>query len=517
MTADRPALHSFLTLSASRSPDGTAVIDPTGHSLSYSELDRHSDGVRDYLVSVGVKPGDRVAFCLWKSTDSIVSMYGIMKAGAAYVPLDPSAPASRNAYIAANCGVKALITESSLSESLVAELANTDTVTHLVTLRDREQSSRFESIGSSSVAATVSPNPDDLAYILYTSGSTGTPKGVMITHRNAVSFVDWCSETFEPTPADRFSSHAPLHFDLSIHDVHVCIKHGGTLAIIDEETGKNPMKLARFIAERKISIWYSTPSILALLAEFGRLETLQFPALRMVLFAGEVFPIKHLRAIKRLWAQPRYFNLYGPTETNVCTYLEIPSVVPPERGTPFPIGPACSHYEAKVVNENDQDVVPGTEGELLMHGAAVSPGYWQLPDKTAESRTHDAAGKLWYRTGDIVVEDEHGVYEYRGRRDRMIKKRGYRIELGEIETCLYQHEHIEEVAVVAVAPNDGDTRIVAFYKPVADNRLSLIALKSFCAGRLPAYMVPDGFTALEQLPRTSTDKVDYQSLMRSID
>ena len=213
--------------------------------------------------------------------------------------------------------------------------------------------------------ASFELSPDDLAYILYTSGSTGKPKGVMLSHQNALSFVDWCSEVFEPGEIDRFSSHAPFHFDLSILDIYVSIKHGATLVLVEEEIGKDPIRLAALISDKRISIWYSTPSILSFLAQYGKLDQYEFPDLRLVLFAGEVFPIKHLRMLKDLLPKPRYFNLYGPTETNVCTYFEIPATIPEDQTKPFPIGEACSHYRIRVVDEQGQDVGIGQMGELI--------------------------------------------------------------------------------------------------------------------------------------------------------
>jgi non-ribosomal peptide synthetase component F len=215
---------------------------------------------------------------------------------------------------------------------------------------------------------------DNLAYILYTSGSTGNPKGVMVTHQNALSFINWCSEVFKPGESDRFSSHAPFHFDLSILDIYVSIKHGSALVLVGEEIGKDPMRLAPLIADKKISIWYSTPSILSFLAQYGKLDQYGFPNLRLVLFAGEVFPVKYLRMLKDILPRPRYFNLYGPTETNVCTYFEIPSTIPDNHKKPFPIGKACAHYRIKVVDEQGQEVGNGQMGELIA-GPGVMQGY----------------------------------------------------------------------------------------------------------------------------------------------
>jgi amino acid adenylation domain-containing protein len=361
-------------------------------------------------------------------------------------------------------------------------------------------------------AQTVYPAPDALAYILYTSGSTGKPKGVMLSHENAVSFVDWCSEVFEPQPEDRFSSHAPFHFDLSILDLHVPLKHGATIVLIGEDAGKDPQGLANLIADERISCWYSAPSILALLAQHGGLDTLDLRALRLVLFAGEVFAVKHLRTLTRQVPHPRYFNLYGPTETNVCTFYEVRLPVPDERTAPYPIGKVCSHLEGQVVDEAGQPAKDGEEGELCITGRGVMQGYWAMAEQTAQGFLVEPDGRRWYRTGDIVGKDNDGNYLYRGRRDRMVKRRGYRVELGEIEACLYRHPSIREAAVVALPDADAGLRIRAFLSCRDTKRPSLIELKRFCAENLPLYMLPDQFSWLDALPKTSTDKVDYQRL-----
>ena len=509
-------LHEVLTRSALRHPGRVAVREPGG-AVSYRELDQLSDRVRDRLAILGVAPGDRVGIHLRKSIDSVATIFGILKRGAAYVPVDPLAPASRNGYILADCSVKALVVEEARRAEVVAEMERLGSVPRVLATDGvgggAPLAAALDRQGPASPAATADSGPDDLAYILYTSGSTGKPKGVMLSHRNATSFVGWCSETLAPVADDVFSSHAPFHFDLSILDLYTPLSHGATLVLIPEDTGKEPLALAQLIARERITVWYSTPSILGLLVQYGKLESQDCSPLRTVLFAGEVFPIVHLRALKRLWPWPRYLNLYGPTETNVCTWYEIPSLVPPDRGEPYPIGKVCSHLEALVVDGHGQPVREGEEGELCIRGPGVTRGYWNLPEQTARAFLERPDGSRWYRTGDLVAR-ERGDFKFLGRNDRMVKKRGYRVELGEIEAALYRHPAMREAAVVAVPDPDGGLTVRAHLATRDGGRLSIIELKRFCASLLPVYMIPDRFVFQAELPKTSTDKTDYQRLIQ---
>ncbi|HTS55834.1 MAG TPA: amino acid adenylation domain-containing protein [Burkholderiales bacterium] len=515
------ALHDILEDSARRDPERTAVEESTADraSITYAELTRLSDRVRDRLHRLGVGAGQRVGVYQRKSIDGVASFFGILKTGSAYVPVDPSAPPARNAYIFNNCSVAAVIAERRFEERLRAEMSALGPVPPLLLLDDvgggrglAAALQREDHRDPAPSTQTVTPDRDDLAYILYTSGSTGKPKGVMLSHHNAVSFVDWCSEIFQPHASDRCSSHAPFHFDLSILDIYMSLKHGATLVVIGEEIGKDPQGLAQLIAERRLTVWYSAPSILAFLAQYGGLGQRDLSALRMILFAGEVFAVKHLRTLQRFVPHARYFNLYGPTETNVCTYYEVPGMVPEERTEPYPIGRRCSHLQTQVVDPDGVVVAQGAEGELCVAGAGVMQGYWNLPENTARGFLTDAEGRRWYRTGDIVVEAPDGNYTFFGRRDRMVKRRGYRVELGEIEAGLYKHSLVREAAVVAVPDTESGVRIKAYLSCREGKRPSLIALKTFCAENLPAYMIPDVFAFVDALPKTSTDKVDYQRL-----
>jgi amino acid adenylation domain-containing protein len=514
---DTRALHQLLDISASRFPDNVAVEEAESGSIHYRELASLSDRVRDRLLELRVGPRDRVGICMRKSGDAVALIFGIMKAGAAYVPADPTAPASRNAFIFHNCAVKVLIVEEQLAEALHLEFSKVGFAPEIIVLEGTgggipltKALDRLDAVSPASLMPSAAPDPNCLAYILYTSGSTGRPKGVMLSHGNAACFIDWCSDVFQPNERDRFSSHAPFHFDLSILDIYVSLKHGATLLLVEEQLGKEPARLAPWIAEKKISVWYSAPSILSLLAQVGKLEQHNYSSLRLVLFAGEVFPIKYLKLLKSLWPQPQYFNLYGPTETNVCTFYEVPRLIPESQTEPVPIGKTCPYCEPLVVNGAGAEVARGAEGELCIAGTSVMQGYWSLPENTAEAFLL-GRDRRWYRTGDIVVELPDGNYKFLGRRDRMIKKRGYRIELGEIEVALYRHPDIKEAAVLAF-PDADSVPIKAFTSTRDGSKLSIIELKKFCSEHLPLYMVPDIFCSLESLPKTSTDKIDYQQL-----
>ncbi|MCK6456333.1 MAG: amino acid adenylation domain-containing protein [Phycisphaerae bacterium] len=513
-------LHQLLDRSAEAFPTHIAVEESASGSMTYAQLAQLSDRVRDRLIHLGVKPGDRVGIMAHKSADTLASLFGIMKAGAAYVPVDPTAPAERNAYIFQNCSVRAVVVEQDYLPRLQAEFAATGFQPHLIAIAGtgagrplREALDGLDGVDRAAPTASVRVDSSDLAYILYTSGSTGRPKGVMLSHANAAAFIDWCSSVFAPEHSDRFSSHAPFHFDLSILDIYVSIKHGATLVLVEEGLGKDPVRLAPWISQKRISVWYSVPSILGLMAQFGKLDQHDYSALRLILFAGEVFPIKHLRQLKSLVPGPRYFNLYGPTETNVCTWHEVPRTIPENQAEPVPIGRTCSSCHALVVDADGREVARGREGELCISGGTVMQGYWNLPEQTKNAFLTGRDGR-WYRTGDIVVERPDGGFQYLGRRDRMVKKRGFRIELGEIEAALYRHPQVKEAAVVALPSEDG-VRIKAFVSTSGGERISIIALKTFCSEHVPLYMVPDVFEQREALPKTSTDKIDYQSLMRA--
>lgn len=513
------ALHQLLERAAEVDPAKEAVRC-AGRSLTYAELDRAANAVAGALIDGGVRRGDRVGLFLPKSVEAVASVYGVLKAGAAYVPMDPKAPVIRAATIAGDCTVSAVVTTAGRAPSLLAGLGPHSPGLLLLT-GDEELADPLPVPSVTYAEATADRSParpsvsaidTDLAYILYTSGSTGRPKGVMLTHRHALTFVKWCAAKIGTGPEDRFSNHAPFHFDLSVFDLYVSAYGGATVSVVPEATAYFGADLAAFIRGEDITVWYSVPSALMLLSRAAEAGSL--PSLRAVVFAGEVYPTKHLRSLRSLVPDAALWNLYGPTETNVCTYYRVDEL--PEDDRPIPIGRACENTDVFALREDDAVAGVGEEGELYVRGSLVMKGYWGRPDRTAEVLVQNPVApgvpELVYRTGDLVRLRPDGDYDFFGRRDHQVKSRGYRIELGEIEAALHAHPGILEAVAVAVPHEEWGKAIVAYVVPRDDASLTENEVKQHVARLLPRYMVPARVEVVSGLPRTSTGKADRTRL-----
>lgn len=491
-------LKDLLILSAKHTPDALAIKGPDG-SMTYGELDHLANRIARALVELGVRSDDRVGIWLDKSVHAVAAMQGALRLGAAYVPLDPLAPASRTCTILGDCAMRALVSTRERAETVL-----TDDIEHVACLYadGAGPGLHWDDLLSFSDEPIKGPAAgyDDLAYILYTSGSTGKPKGVCISHRNALAFIHWAAEELQATPADRFSNHAPFHFDLSVLDLYVAFQTGACVSLIPDGMSYVPRRLVDFILQENITIWYSVPSALTLMMEQGGLLDVQSIPLRAILFAGEPFPIKHLRRLFERWPSVRFLNLYGPTETNVCTFYEV-TEIRADRTKPVPIGRACSGDRVWAVKDDGTEVKPGEEGELMVSGPTVLLGYWGRPPH----------GDRPYATGDIVRLQEDGNYIYIGRRDHMVKVRGHRIELGDIEAALGEHPQIHEAAVV-VSGSGVEARLIAFIVSTTDEPPTLLDIKRHCAERLPRYMIVDDARFIPALPRTRNGKVDRLTL-----
>lgn len=512
-------LSQSIDNAADRAPEQDAVRC-SGASLTYAELARRSNGLGRILTDHGLRRGDRVGIFMNKSVDSAVAIHGIMKAGGAYVPLDPFAPASRIAFVIRDCGIRHLITtDLKLDQSLLLD----EDLGELACLIGSAPRNRFRCVNWSEVGAAAHSSPpdvqlteQDLAYILYTSGSTGTPKGIMHTHRSGLSFAVWAAETYALTAEDRVSNHAPLHFDLSTFDFFASAQAGATIVIVPEAIAKLPADLGRLIAREKLTVWYSVPFALMQLLERGNLQGLDLSALRWILFAGEVFPTKHLRKLLDTLGHVRFSNLFGPTETNVCTYYHVPAVLPASE-EPIPIGRPCSNVESLIVDEDALPVARGESGELLIRGGVVMCGYWGKPDLNQRGfyRRKVFGGNyedVFYRTGDLVEELPDGNLKYLGRKDRQIKTRGYRVELDEVEAALLSLPAVDEAAAFTVPDGQGSHVIEAAVTTKEGLVLTPDAVMNHVAGQLPHYAVPAKVRVMNEFPRTSTGKINRREL-----
>jgi amino acid adenylation domain-containing protein len=516
-------LQQLLSKSATRIPEKTAVW-ARGRSISYRELEERSNQLAHLLRQGGVRKGDRVGLFFPKCVESIISMFAVLKVGAVYVPLDPQAPVDRIGYIISNCGIRVLITEDEKRRALDA--GTRESLDGCVVIDEARESGNGTGVVPWSALSEypashppeVTLTETDLAYILYTSGSTGRPKGVMLSHQNALTFVEWCADKFQITQEDRLSNHAPLHFDLSVFDVYNAIEAGATVYLVTEEIALFPTTLQKFIETHQISVWYSVPSALVLLLLHADLKAERLTHLRTILFAGEVFPMKYLKQLAELLPAVELDNLYGPTETNVCTYYKVDRARLSSMDK-LPIGIACENTEVFAVNDADEIVTkPGESGELYVRGPSVTYGYWGDVEKTKKmvvpNRFQSNFEEKIYRTGDLVTLAEDGNYYFVGRRDSMIKSRGYRIELGEIESALLSHPAVREAAALAIPDEVVGNRIKAVVAAHVLESVGAAELQRHCATRIPKYMIPEFIEFRESLPKTSTGKVDRVGLSR---
>ena len=507
------ALFEFLEHSARSDPDRTAVIEPGQGSITYGELNALANQLRDQLHHDGVCRGDRVGVYLHKSIDSVAAIFGILKVGAAYVPVDPGAPVSRNAYILGDCQVKAVVIEESFVNDLTSEWSAEGDICRLLILKSagggryiKEMLDQAQASTEISPQDSVSPSLDDLAYILYTSGSTGKPKGVQITNNAVINFLNSMRREPGLTPQDRLLAVTTLSFDIAALELLLPLTVGACVIIASREACSDGLMLRRKLADSRATVMQATPATWTMLLNAGW----RGDGKLKILCGGEAWTKELARNL--LACGSSVWNMYGPTETTIWSAV---NRITPEDDAVH-IGLPIDNTQIHILDHYLQLVPIGIAGELCIGGDGLARGYLHKPDVTAEKFIPDpfssTPGARLYKTGDLSRRLKNGQIEFIGRRDHQIKIRGHRIELGEIDSVLAQHTAVQDVVVLARPDARGDQSLVAYIVAAPGQMISKDELYIHLKHKLPAYMLPSAFVMLDAMPLTPNGKLDRKAL-----
>ena len=484
-------LHQWFETTAQLHPTRPALLGPTG-VVSYRELEERAAELADYLRATGVRPGDFVGLFIAKSTELYVAMLAVLKAGAAYVPLDVSFPAERVAFILSDCGARLLLTTGPAPAP--GEWTGT-----ALNLHQRPANSP----GSLPAEPAPGLSPDSPAYVIYTSGTTGQPKGVVLPHRSICHLVQAEQALFQPTPDDRVAQSFSVAFDASLEEIWLAWAAGAALVPVPDEVMKAPDALPAFLQTQGVTVFSTVPTLLSLL------DT-TVDTVHLLILGGEVCPPELLAA----WSEAgrRIVNTYGPTEATVIATSA--DFVP---GRPLTIGRPVPGYIVRLLDQAGQAVAPGLEGEICIGGAALATGYLNRPELTASKfieadAQQPALRGRFYRTGDLGRFTASGEVEFLGRIDTQVKLRGYRIELAEIESLLLQFPGVRNAAVALKTGPDDVPRLIAYLILAAGYEFQEAEYRTFLRTRLAAYMVPALFVEMGSFPALTSGKVDRKAL-----
>ncbi|MDZ8189859.1 MAG: amino acid adenylation domain-containing protein [Nostoc sp. ChiSLP02] len=509
---NHPTVVSLIDFICQKYHDHLAVIIES-QQFSYAQLQQRAEQLSQYLTAQGwLKSDSLVGLCIEPSFEMVIAIYAILKAGAAFVPLDPDLPRQRLSYMIADAKLTTILTQQKFAFDIEPAMRQSGVDGQMCFL---DTPTVWESLTTSSALPSV-VEPEQLAYIIYTSGSTGVPKGVMLTHQGLLNLAQTSCNTFNIKPGLRLLQFASISFDAAVWEIFTALCGGATLVLGAREKMLPGQLLANFIARQRVQWVMLPPSVLATLTPFSHL----LPDLQMVVVGGEACPV----SLAKAWvsAHTRFFNAYGPTEITVCcTIYEFK-----QQDTTLPIGYALPNVELYILDEELQLCNRGEKGELYVGGIGVAKGYLDKPEITSTRFLDNpfGAGKI-YKTGDIVYEDPHqpGLLHYAGRCDRQVKIRGKRIEIEAIEMILAQHPGVQTNAVKAirtpriessdVPENYGVSMLVAYIVPKAGQFLTEKHLQRFAAEQLPDYMVPGRFVFMDELPLLpNRSKVDRNAL-----
>jgi amino acid adenylation domain-containing protein len=487
-------VHQLIAEQALRTPQSIAAVCRDS-GLTYAKLEVSANKVANYLRRRGVRTGDRVAICLDRSLEMLIGVLGILKSGAAYVPLDPGFPLERIAAVLEDAKPSVLLTHSEIASGM-GELP-----TRTVCLDDLWSEILEENDSSPEIDMTSS----DLAYVIFTSGSTGKPKGVEISHRAVVNMLWSMAKRPGLTSVDTLLAVTTLAFDIAALELYLPLCVGARVVIATPAETADGNKLLSLLTTFNATVMQATPTTWRLLIEAGW----EGPTNLKILCGGEALPRDLADAL--LARSTNVWNMYGPTETTVWSAV---SLVEPGSG-PVTIGSPIANTEFYVLDKNSQPVPLDVPGELHIGGDGLARGYWNRPELTTEKFVPDPfrgqSGSRLYKTGDLVRYRPDGTLEFLGRMDTQVKVRGFRIETAEVEHVLMQYPGLKECIVVAREDTLGDKRLVAYF--VANQpELASADLRRFLSTKLPSYMVPNLFVPLGGLPRTPNGKIDRRAL-----
>jgi amino acid adenylation domain-containing protein len=525
---DSGLIAGFLN-SAGRFPSRPALV-VDGKSFTYDELRSLVGKIAATITEEEADWNPLVAILAHRSLTAYAGVLGILTAGKGYVPLNPKFPVDRLARMLEQSQCSMLIVgEEGLGvlEGLLACITRRMTIMLPASgekpavqsgegrhryITGREVSYRTEAVQGPSVTA------DAVAYLLFTSGSTGIPKGVPVNQRNVKSYVRYTCDRYSVNEQDRFSQMFDMTFDLSVHDMFVCWERGACLYAIPE---KSVMAPAKFVKDQKLTMWFSVPSVVGIMTKMGMLKPGVFPTLRASLFCGEPLPAVYAQAWQEAAPLSIVENLYGPTETTIAiTQYRWDSRTSPNvcvNGI-VPIGSVFVGQEVCVINQAKQRLSSGKSGELCLAGSQVTRGYWNNPEKTSEQfvRIPGCGDMIWYRTGDLVKQDETGCLLYLGRIDHQVKIRGFRVELQEVDHVLRTASGAEQVASVAWPVREGIAEgIVGFV--FSGTSVNVDKVLDHCRNCLPDYMIPRQIHVMKNVPLNVNGKLDRLSLVRMLE
>jgi long-chain acyl-CoA synthetase len=503
----RRALDDDLRAAARRAPEREAIV-AGDRRVTYAELNRAVDAFAAGLRALGVRRGERVAVVLPNGVETAIAIYGTLRAGAAFSPLNPTIKQDKLGYVLANCDAAAVVCDARLAPLVAGAREHAPSVRHtIVTGGEVAGAESFEALTATADAPGPGALEIDLAAIIYTSGSTGAPKGVTLTHRNMTFAAGSLTEYLELTAEDRVLCVLPLSFDYGLYQLLMCVHVGATLVL--ERGFTFPGRAVELLERERITGLPGVPTVFQVLTGLNGLAERELPHLRFVTNTGAALTAAAIEAVRRTFPRARLYSMYGLTECKRVSYL------PPDQldARPTSVGIAIPGTEVWVADENGEEVAPGEVGELMVRGAHVMQGYWNAPEATAERLR---PGRWpWERvlaTGDLFRTDEEGYLYFVGRTDDIIKSRGEKVAPREVEEALSAAQGVAAAAVVGAADPLLGAAIHAFVMPEPGAELDPARLRRHCAGRLEDYMVPQRIEVRETLPTTPNGKIDRRAL-----